>query len=1148
MATRRLLAILEARDRASGKIKALNVTIAALGATAAAVGARDLVRAFAGAINKSIDAAKEFEGQLARVRAVAGATAVDFKALGTQAKSLGATTVFTAKQAAEAQTEFAKAGFSVKEILDALPGTLALAASGELEMGQAATIAANAVRAFGLEASDVADVADLLSKSANTSNQTVADLGQSFQFVAPAAKVLGVEITEASAALGILADRGLRASVSGSALRTTFATILGEINVNRKGLGALTKQMFDADGGFLGLANSIRVMKSAGIEASQAYEIFGKRAGAAMAILLDLGPEALEKATAQLLDRVGFAAIVAKAKLDSFSGSLVLLKSATDGLKISIGEKFTPILKALVRSGLVPLISNTRDSVTELTALDRALKETTLGAVNLAIVLVTIRDIKIAKIFGDAEMAVKGLGDTLLNALPLGSTLQQFRAAAPLLDKFSDGISDAGLATSEFGKELLNLKRDIKAALAETDKEFLLALGVKPIEISDLFSIAPSLSAFRKGMVEILGISEDVADQISVRFLKSFEQSGDAFEEIFGDIAEKVQTAFEKLNIQAPIELAGQVLVIRKALDDLFALPIKFPGFEESTVNELTERVNEIAEVLGVPVSVLAREWAAVLSTVEQFPGLIEPAVEPMGQLVDAVNDLAISTSDLEDAWIEMYTADEFQEPPPGIISFNDAVNILRFEGIPGLKAALEESTIAVGSFGKAVSRQIGFVGVNAALEFGDTLVDAAFGADVSFKEFFKNLLKDIARAIVQALILKAILSVAPGFGSFLGFGKGGTVPGKKHGGFIPGVPTGRDTVPAMLEPGELVIPRGLVPRVVGAARGGELPGGLGEAISKLPGVSGASAPTSAFGVGGRVETGTTKRGRKKKARRGRLDHDDIILSAELAAKVADATGTLLGRGDLSGGSVPRKIPTGALVIGDELRREIRDSDKAQARDLRLKDDGLGVGLAFGLLAASAIASFGLTAVPAFGFGLKKGGVIPRFAKGGLVPGASLGHDSVHASLDPGDVVLPRNVTADLSDLVSTAGDFSRGAVPVRLSAGEVVLPHEFVGRVNRIVSQGANFQFASGGTVPSVRVPTLSLAAPSVGQLAPATIPAQRLDKTNDTAASVSVNLTVNVALNGSLPALVDEITTGVEDNSLNLVASDTRGSRSQR
>ena len=162
---------------------------------------------------------------MSRVKAISGATGDEFEALRAQAKELGATTVFSATQAAEGMENLASAGFTASEITAAMPGLLDLAAASGSNLGTASEIAAAAVRAFGLEASDATHVADVFAEvSARTQAQTE-DLGDALKYVGPQAKNAGLSLEQTSAAIGIMSDVGIKGSMAGTTLRSVLQSL-----------------------------------------------------------------------------------------------------------------------------------------------------------------------------------------------------------------------------------------------------------------------------------------------------------------------------------------------------------------------------------------------------------------------------------------------------------------------------------------------------------------------------------------------------------------------------------------------------------------------------------------------------------------------------------------------------------------------------------------------------------------------------------------------------------------------------------------------------------------------------------------------------------------------------------------------------------
>jgi TP901 family phage tail tape measure protein len=167
----------------------------------------------------------EFEGQMSAVNAVLMTDDKTMDALAGKAKQLGASTKFTAKQAAEGMEMLASAGFSAKEIMVGIEGTLSLAAAGALDLASASEITGNVINGMGLKAQDATHVADVLAKVAADTSTDVRSVGVAFKYSSGQAKAMGLGLEETAYLLGSMADAGLKGSSGGTALSNMLSKI-----------------------------------------------------------------------------------------------------------------------------------------------------------------------------------------------------------------------------------------------------------------------------------------------------------------------------------------------------------------------------------------------------------------------------------------------------------------------------------------------------------------------------------------------------------------------------------------------------------------------------------------------------------------------------------------------------------------------------------------------------------------------------------------------------------------------------------------------------------------------------------------------------------------------------------------------------------
>ncbi len=279
----------------------------------------------------------KFEQAMASLRAVTRATAREFDDLTAVTRRLGATTVFTASQAADAALFLGRAGFSSAEITQSLGNTLLLARAGGLELEQASDIAANTIRGFNLAATESGRVADVLATAASKANTTIQELGEGIKFVAPVAAALGVSLEETVAALGKISDAGLKGSIAGTGVRRILSNLASPNGANLKLLRQLNLDVRDLDVRARGLAPVIGSLAAAGVGAAEGLQLFGLRGGPAFLILRSLVPE-LEKLNDELLLSAGRAQEMAYIMDDTLTASLKSFVSAVSEAVLGVGD------------------------------------------------------------------------------------------------------------------------------------------------------------------------------------------------------------------------------------------------------------------------------------------------------------------------------------------------------------------------------------------------------------------------------------------------------------------------------------------------------------------------------------------------------------------------------------------------------------------------------------------------------------------------------------------------------------------------------------------------------------------------------------------------------------------------------------------
>lgn len=292
----------------------------------------------------SLKTAGNFEAAMNRVAAKSQATSEEMRQLNQLAKNLGATTQFSATEAASGLEFLAQAGFNAKQQLQALPGVLNLAAAGNVDLGRASDIATNVLSQFRLTAGDTSKVVDVLAKATISSNTNLEQLADAMNYLGPTAAALGVTLEDAAAVVEIMSNNGLQGSLGTRALGTALTRLTKPTKQMSEVMTALNLEFFDSQGKFIGVEKTIALLENRmqGMtqkqKASTIATLFGAEAFQEFNILLAEGSQKIGKLSADLQNAGGTAERVAKTNMAGFNGALKDLGSAFEGVQIAIAN------------------------------------------------------------------------------------------------------------------------------------------------------------------------------------------------------------------------------------------------------------------------------------------------------------------------------------------------------------------------------------------------------------------------------------------------------------------------------------------------------------------------------------------------------------------------------------------------------------------------------------------------------------------------------------------------------------------------------------------------------------------------------------------------------------------------------------------
>lgn len=304
-------------------------------------------------LTDTINTQKDFEAAMSQVQATSGADADEMERLTKKAEEMGATTKFTASDSAEAMNYMAMAGWKTEDMLDGITGIMNLAAAANEDLGTTSDIVTDALTAFGLSASDSGRFADVLAQASANANTNVSMLGESFKYVAPVAGAMKYSVEDVSLALGLMANASVKGSQAGTSLKTSIANMAAPTDkmqgaMDKYGI-SLTKRNGEMKS-FKEVLDMLRANLGGLSETEQtaaASTIFGKEAMAGMLAIINASTEDYEKLTQAIYNADGATEKMANTQLDNLSGSITLLQSAVDGVKISFGKRLNPYVRSV---------------------------------------------------------------------------------------------------------------------------------------------------------------------------------------------------------------------------------------------------------------------------------------------------------------------------------------------------------------------------------------------------------------------------------------------------------------------------------------------------------------------------------------------------------------------------------------------------------------------------------------------------------------------------------------------------------------------------------------------------------------------------------------------------------------------------------
>ena len=307
--------------------------------------------ALAGVAGYSIKVGSSFEAGMSKVQAVSGASNEQLQRLSDKAKEMGATTKFSATEAADAMNYMAMAGWKTEDMLNGIDGIMNLAAASGEDLATTSDIVTDALTAFGLTAQDSTHFADVLAAASSNANTNVSMMGETFKYVAPVAGSLGYSAEDCAVAIGLMANSGIKASQSGTALRSMFSRLAKPSKEVKEAMEKLNISLTDSHGNMKSLDTLMGDLRnsfsglSESEKAEMASSLAGQEAMSGLLAIVNASDADFNKLKDAIYGADGASAKMAETMQDNLKGKITITKSTIEGLGIKIYEEIEDPMK-----------------------------------------------------------------------------------------------------------------------------------------------------------------------------------------------------------------------------------------------------------------------------------------------------------------------------------------------------------------------------------------------------------------------------------------------------------------------------------------------------------------------------------------------------------------------------------------------------------------------------------------------------------------------------------------------------------------------------------------------------------------------------------------------------------------------------------
>jgi TP901 family phage tail tape measure protein len=727
----------------------------------------------------TISTMSQFGDAMAHLQVASLATGTSMDRLRDAAKRMGTDTEFSAMEVAAGFTLLTKSGFIVDQQLRSMKSAMDLAQVGSMDLGTAVYTMTAAMGGFRLGADQAGRVVDVLSMAASRSTADIGTLAFAMKYVGPIASNMGMSFEETTAALTVLAKAGIEARMAGSSLTQMMSALERPTDATRSALANLGISASQVKISSVGLAQALTVLKSAGMSAQQAMELFGFMGDRTFSILAN-GLPVLKQTTTEMQNSGGFAAKAAAIMDDTLGQAFKRLRASVTAVQVAFGELGSSSVLTGIVNGLTVAIRFLADHVE---ILDGVLIMLTIGSLPRAIGL------------------LRTLGVTVLGSWPLllgaaVGALYAFRNEIKLTSDSATTLGDIGSAALEklqsAGRGVLNF---FMREFSGVDTTFV--TSVLTIKNFVLFTARgfDALAGSCRGIVNAIvaffrGLGPAILDlliQAMNSLIHAVETAVDGILALFKTMGQTIHSivlgvtqSFDALAMASGAAISGQFGAAKQMADnaaEIFEGRMKtaftnIPGriasnFEEASKTDLIPRLTNVAE--GAADKLGASMAVGFDKGFDQIGPFWEDRVNSMFDRADQIAANRLAKERTQAAGQGLPGA-----PAPGAAPTPTETPAQK---LSTLNANVESGLHKIGETVHNYGTQIETTMVNAFSSAEDALVSFTTTGKINFKGMIDGMLGDLTRLLFRM----ALNNIFPASGSLFGGGKaagGDVTPG----------------------------------------------------------------------------------------------------------------------------------------------------------------------------------------------------------------------------------------------------------------------------------------------------------------------------------------------------------------------------------